>query len=76
MKATIVPDATYRIQFTPQFGFRDALEIVSYLRKLGISHIYASPVTRSRRGSTHGMMSVITMELILNLERSKSLKNC
>lgn len=54
MKTTIVPDATYRIQFTPQFGFRDAIEIVTYLRKLGISHIYASPVARSRRGSTHG----------------------
>ena len=48
------PRATYRIQFTPQFGFRDALRIIPYLQKLGISHLYASPITRARRGSTHG----------------------
>ena len=50
-----IPDiATYRLQFTPTFGFRDALKIVPYLRELGVSHIYASPITRARRGSTHG----------------------
>ncbi|MBN1306422.1 MAG: malto-oligosyltrehalose synthase [Chitinispirillaceae bacterium] len=54
MSIITVPRATYRIQFTPQFGFREALRIVPYLHKLGISHIYASPITRARRGSLHG----------------------
>jgi (1->4)-alpha-D-glucan 1-alpha-D-glucosylmutase len=49
-----IPNATYRIQFTPQFRFSDGLKIVPYLAKLGISHIYASPVTHARSGSTHG----------------------
>ena len=49
-----IPIATYRLQFTPQFRFADALRIIPYLQKLGISHIYASPVTRARSGSMHG----------------------
>lgn len=49
-----IPSATYRLQFSPEFTFEDAQEIVPYLQELGISHIYASPVFRARRGSTHG----------------------
>jgi (1->4)-alpha-D-glucan 1-alpha-D-glucosylmutase len=49
-----VPVATYRIQFNPEFGFDDARKIVDYLRELGISDLYASPVLRARKGSTHG----------------------
>lgn len=48
------PRATYRLQFSPQFRFHDALQLVPYLDKLGISHIYASPITRPRTGSLHG----------------------
>jgi (1->4)-alpha-D-glucan 1-alpha-D-glucosylmutase len=48
------PVATYRIQFGPGFGFRQAREIVGYLHDLGISHLYASPVFKARKGSTHG----------------------
>lgn len=48
------PTATYRLQFSPDFTFRDAIPLVRYLSRLGISHIYASPVSRARRGSTHG----------------------
>jgi (1->4)-alpha-D-glucan 1-alpha-D-glucosylmutase len=46
--------ATYRLQLTGAFGFRDAANIVPYLRDLGISHIYASPILTARAGSTHG----------------------
>ena len=46
--------ATYRLQFHRDFTFRDALELVPYLAELGISHIYASPITEARPGSTHG----------------------
>ncbi|HTY21572.1 MAG TPA: alpha-amylase family glycosyl hydrolase, partial [Desulfomonilaceae bacterium] len=49
-----IPRATYRIQFNPSFGFRAASRIVSYLAQLGISDIYASPIFRARKGSTHG----------------------
>lgn len=49
-----IPLATYRIQFNASFGFRDAIGILDYLRDLGISHVYASPILTSRRGSGHG----------------------
>jgi len=48
------PRATYRLQFHSDFTFRDALALVPYLAELGISHIYASPITEARPGSTHG----------------------
>jgi (1->4)-alpha-D-glucan 1-alpha-D-glucosylmutase len=54
MTAQIVPTATYRLQLTAAFGFRDAARIVPYLRALGISHVYASPILMARAGSTHG----------------------
>ena len=34
-----IPATTYRLQFTPQFGFADADTVVAYLRELGISDI-------------------------------------
>jgi (1->4)-alpha-D-glucan 1-alpha-D-glucosylmutase len=49
-----VPLATYRIQFNAQFTLDDARKIVPYLHALGISDVYASPVLRARKGSTHG----------------------
>lgn len=49
-----VPIATYRIQFNPGFMFDSAAEILSYLKKLGISHIYASPILKTVKGSQHG----------------------
>jgi len=49
-----VPIATYRLQLQPEFGFGQAADIVSYLSELGISHVYASPIFRARKGSLHG----------------------
>jgi (1->4)-alpha-D-glucan 1-alpha-D-glucosylmutase len=49
-----IPLATYRLQFNSNFRFSDAIVILDYLRELGLSHIYASPVFTSRRGSGHG----------------------
>jgi (1->4)-alpha-D-glucan 1-alpha-D-glucosylmutase len=45
---------TYRLQLRPGFGFREAKELVPYLQRLGVSHLYLSPVLRARTGSTHG----------------------
>ena len=46
--------ATYRLQLHRGFGFPHAMERVPYLKKLGISHLYLSPVLQAARGSTHG----------------------
>jgi (1->4)-alpha-D-glucan 1-alpha-D-glucosylmutase len=46
--------ATYRLQLGTELTFERAREIVPYLARLGISHIYLSPVLRSRAGSEHG----------------------
>ncbi|MFE1602805.1 malto-oligosyltrehalose synthase [Methylobacterium sp. ID0610] len=48
------PRATYRLQFHKDFTFDHAAGIVPYLAKLGISHVYASPIHKARPGSTHG----------------------
>ncbi len=48
------PLSVYRLQFNKDFTFKDAREIVSYLKDLGISHCYASPLLRAREGSIHG----------------------
>ncbi|MBL0404565.1 malto-oligosyltrehalose synthase [Microvirga aerilata] len=48
------PRATYRLQFHKDFTFDDAVKIVPYLAKLGISHVYSSPIQTAAPGSTHG----------------------
>jgi (1->4)-alpha-D-glucan 1-alpha-D-glucosylmutase len=49
-----IPRATYRIQFHSEFNFDAAKNIINYLANLGISDIYASPIFKARKGSTHG----------------------
>ncbi|MFH2138924.1 MAG: malto-oligosyltrehalose synthase [Candidatus Omnitrophota bacterium] len=49
-----IPISTYRLQFNPAFTFADAKKNLSYLKSLGISDIYASPIFKSRKGSMHG----------------------
>jgi (1->4)-alpha-D-glucan 1-alpha-D-glucosylmutase len=49
-----VPIATYRFQFNRDFTLRQARDLVGYLRELGVSHIYASPLLKAAPGSTHG----------------------
>ena len=49
-----IPVATYRVQFTADFGFDKAAAIIPYLKSLGITHLYASPFLKARAGSTHG----------------------
>jgi (1->4)-alpha-D-glucan 1-alpha-D-glucosylmutase len=46
--------ATYRLQLGPTSSFADATALVPYLRDLGVSHLYLSPIMQARRGSTHG----------------------
>ncbi|AVO41245.1 malto-oligosyltrehalose synthase [Simplicispira suum] len=51
---TVIPRATYRLQFHGGFRFDAAACIVPYLAALGISHVYCSPIQRARPGSMHG----------------------
>lgn len=46
--------ATYRLQLSARFTLHDARERIAYLRALGISHLYLSPILAARAGSTHG----------------------
>jgi (1->4)-alpha-D-glucan 1-alpha-D-glucosylmutase len=49
-----IPIATYRLQLTADFDFDAAARVVPYLKALGITHLYASPFLKARKGSTHG----------------------
>ncbi len=49
-----VPRATARLQLHAGFTLDDAADRVDYFHRLGISHLYVSPLTTSRAGSTHG----------------------
>src|SRR5215216_2943088 len=48
------PIATYRLQFHKDFTFKDFEKIFSYLKKMDVSTVYASPIFESTPGSTHG----------------------
>src|SRR6476659_3347935 len=49
-----IPIATYRVQLSANFDFDAAAAIVPYLKALGITHLYASPFMKARKGSAHG----------------------
>lgn len=49
-----LPTATYRLQLHAGFTFDAAAEVVPYLARLGISHVYLSPVLTAVPGSVHG----------------------
>ncbi len=49
-----IPIATYRLQLSADFDFDAAASVVPYLKALGITHLYASPFMRARKGSAHG----------------------
>lgn len=48
------PLATYRLQFRNDMTFRKAMDLLPYLKALGISHLYASPIFQATSGSSHG----------------------
>lgn len=49
-----IPLATYRLQLNRSFTFAQAAQVVPYLARLGISHVYCSPYLKARPGSSHG----------------------
>jgi (1->4)-alpha-D-glucan 1-alpha-D-glucosylmutase len=50
----MIPRATVRLQFHRGFTFADAEALVPYFARLGVSHLYASPIAVARPGSMHG----------------------
>jgi (1->4)-alpha-D-glucan 1-alpha-D-glucosylmutase len=46
--------ATCRLQLHKEFTLGSVREIVPYLHRLGISHVYSSPILMARPGSQHG----------------------
>ena len=50
----MIPRATYRVQLRPGWGFDEAAELAEYLRALGVSHLYSSPILQAMPGSEHG----------------------
>ncbi|WP_313760583.1 malto-oligosyltrehalose synthase [Rhizobium sp.] len=49
-----IPTSTYRLQFRDGMTFDTAIDFIPYLKSLGISHLYASPIFTATSGSTHG----------------------
>ena len=48
------PRATARLQLHAGFTLDDARAQLPYYAALGVSHLYLSPITEARHGSTHG----------------------
>jgi (1->4)-alpha-D-glucan 1-alpha-D-glucosylmutase len=45
---------SYRLQLNGNFNLKSLKEILPYLDRLGITHLYLSPIFRARKGSPHG----------------------
>jgi malto-oligosyltrehalose synthase len=49
-----VPTSTYRVQLSARFTLYDLAAQVPYIARLGVSHMYLSPIYSARPGSPHG----------------------
>lgn len=54
----MTPRATLRLQLHAGFTFDDAAARVDYFARLGVSHLYLSPITTAEPGSRHGYDTV------------------
>ena len=48
-----LPSSTYRVQLNAGFTLSDLEDNLPYFKRLGISHIYLSPIMEAAEGSTH-----------------------
>ena len=62
-----IPIATYRLQLTADFNFDAAAGVVPYLKALGITHLYASPFLKARKGAPTATTSSTTPSSIPSL---------
>ncbi len=51
---SVPPSSTYRLQFSAETTFTDAVDLLPYLGALGVGALYASPLLESGAGSNHG----------------------
>jgi (1->4)-alpha-D-glucan 1-alpha-D-glucosylmutase len=49
-----VPVSTYRVQVSPDFDLHATAGLAGYLARLGVTHLYASPLLTATTGSMHG----------------------
>ena len=54
LEGSRLPLSTYRLGFHRGFRLSQALRLVPYFERLGITTLYASPLFSARSGSTHG----------------------
>jgi len=54
MSVRRTPGSTYRLQLHHHFGFTDAVSVLSYLDKLGVTDCYTSPLLKALPDSMHG----------------------
>lgn len=54
MRRSNFVQSSYRLQFHRGFPFAAARDLAGYLERLGVSHVYASPILAARAGSLHG----------------------
>ncbi len=53
-RAPLPVRSTYRLQLGPDLTLDQAAALVPYLDRLGVTHVYCSPVLQAAPGSTHG----------------------
>ncbi|HEY3085839.1 MAG TPA: malto-oligosyltrehalose synthase [Candidatus Dormibacteraeota bacterium] len=63
----MTPRATYRVQLSSEFAFQQAGELAGFLRSLGFSHVYCSPILQAAPHSTHGYDVVDPTRISLDL---------
>jgi (1->4)-alpha-D-glucan 1-alpha-D-glucosylmutase len=66
-----IPSCTYRVQLNDAFTFSDLAAIIGYLHELGVSTVYASPITTAVKGSQHGydVADALTLNPEIGTER-------
>ncbi len=64
--------ASYRLQLNTGLNFEDVEGRLDYFRKLGVSHLYLSPVFEARPGSLHGYDVVDSTAISRELGGKKS----
>ena len=47
-----IPSSTYRLQVNSEFTLQHVVELLDYLRELGVGAIYSSPILAARAGSS------------------------
>ena len=65
--------ATARLQFHAGFTLDNAVPLVPYLKRLGVTRLYASPILKARPGSAACRLAVLPVEDVLGLPERPNL---